>query len=89
MTKNIACLDALSLANEAGNPRTENVVFIGALSALAAFPLDARGLKDSVAETVPEKALDVNMKAFDLGYKAAYDNLCQSVECEERELDRT
>ncbi|UCF08945.1 MAG: indolepyruvate oxidoreductase subunit beta [Thermoplasmata archaeon] len=87
VTDNIASLDALALAKEAGNPLTENVVFIGALSALAAFPLDSKVLKESVAETVPKKALDVNIRAFDLGYKAAYDSLCQKVECIERELD--
>lgn len=87
VTKNVAVMDALSLATEAGNPRTENVVFIGALSALAAFPVDAKVLKESVAETVPKKALEENMKAFDLGYKAAFDSLCQSVECVERELE--
>jgi indolepyruvate ferredoxin oxidoreductase beta subunit len=86
ITKNIAPLDALGLAKEAGNPLTENVVFIGALSALKAFPLEANVLKDSVAEVVPKKALDVNLRAFDLGYKAAYQNLCQSVECVEREI---
>jgi len=88
VTKNIAPLDALGLAKEAGNPLTENVVFIGALSALKAFPLEAEVLKDSVAEVVPKKALDVNLKAFDLGYKAAYNSLCQSVECVERELGK-
>ena len=87
VTSNVAALDALSLAKEAGNPRTENVVFIGALSALAAFPLDANVLKESVAETVPKKALDANNAAFDLGYKAAFDSLCQSVACVERELE--
>lgn len=86
ITKNIAPLDALGLAKEAGNPLTENVVFIGALSALKSFPLDVKVLKESVAEVVPKKALDVNLKAFDLGYKAAYDSLCQSVECVEREI---
>jgi indolepyruvate ferredoxin oxidoreductase beta subunit len=84
VTKNIAPLDALDLAKEAGNPLTENVVFIGALSALKAFPLEVNVLKDSVAEVVPKKALDVNLRAFDLGYKAAYQNLCQSIECVER-----
>lgn len=88
VTKNIAPLDALGLAEEAGNPLTENVVFIGALSALKAFPLDAKVLKESVAEVMPKKALDVNLNAFDLGYKAAYDSLCQSVECVEREIGR-
>jgi indolepyruvate ferredoxin oxidoreductase beta subunit len=87
ITQNIAPLPALDLANEAGNPLTENVVFIGALSALKSFPLDAEILKESVAESVPKKALDVNLKAFDLGYKAAYDSLCQTVECVERKIE--
>jgi indolepyruvate ferredoxin oxidoreductase beta subunit len=86
VTQNIAPLSALDIAKEAGNPLTENVVFIGALSALKAFPVDAEVLKESVAESVPKKALDVNLKAFDLGYKAAYDDLCQSVECVERKI---
>lgn len=86
-TPNVAPLDALNLANEAGNPRTENVVFIGSLSALKAFPLDVDVLKESVSEIVPKKALDVNLKAFDLGYKSAFDTLCQSVECVEREIE--
>ncbi len=86
VTSNVAVLDALTLAKKAGNPRTENVVFIGAISALAAFPVDAELLKESVAETVPKKALEANLAAFDLGYKAAYGSLCQSVECVEREL---
>jgi indolepyruvate ferredoxin oxidoreductase beta subunit len=87
ITQNIAPLPALDLAKEAGNPLTENVVFIGALSALKAFPLKAEVLKESVAESVPKKALDVNLKAFDLGYKAAYDSLCQTVECVERKIE--
>jgi indolepyruvate ferredoxin oxidoreductase beta subunit len=86
-TPNVAPLDALGLANEAGNPRTENVVFIGSLSALKAFPLEVEVLKESVAETVPKKAMDANLRAFDLGYKAAFDSLCQSVECNEREIE--
>jgi len=87
ITQNIAPLDGLSLAKKAGNPLTENVVFIGALSALSAFPLDAEVLKESVAEVVPKKALDANLKAFDLGYRSAYDSLCKSVECVIRETD--
>jgi indolepyruvate ferredoxin oxidoreductase beta subunit len=87
VTSNVAVVDALALAKDAGNPRTENVVFIGALSALAAFPVEAKVLKESVAATVPKKALEANLAAFDLGYKAAFDSLCQSIECVERELD--
>lgn len=86
-TPNVAPLDALKLAKEAGNPRTENVVFIGALSALKAFPLGVEVLKESVSEVVPKKALEVNLRAFDLGYKSSYDCLFQSVECVKREID--
>ncbi len=85
VTDNIALIDALRLAKEAGSPLTENVVFLGALSAIKAFPLEVRILKESVAEVVPKKALDVNLKAFDLGYKSAYESLCNSIECVERE----
>jgi indolepyruvate ferredoxin oxidoreductase beta subunit len=86
-TPNVAPLDALKLAKEAGNPLTENVVFIGALSALKAFPLDAEVLKESVSEVVPKKALEVNLRAFDLGYKSSFNCLFQSVECVKREID--
>ncbi len=85
VTKNIAPIAALDIAKKAGNPLTENVVFIGALSALSAFPLEVDVLKESVVASVPKKAMDVNLMAFDLGYKAAYKGLCNSVDCIERE----
>jgi indolepyruvate ferredoxin oxidoreductase beta subunit len=84
VTKNIALIDSLSLATKAGNTRTENSVFIGALAALADIPLSIENLKTSLEKTVPKKALDENIKAFELGQKAAYDGLCQLVSCRER-----
>ena len=81
VTPNIAQIDALTLANEAGDPRTENSVFIGALSTLAAFPLSEEEMREGMLRAIPEKAMDQNLKAFELGQKAAYDNLCQLLEC--------
>lgn len=83
VTDKIAVLDALELANEAGNPLSENVVMLGALSTLEDFPVPKEALKTSVAEHVPSKAVDVNLKAFDLGRKKAYDILCDIVKCRE------
>jgi len=83
VTPNIAPIDALALANEAGDPRTENSVFIGALSTLAAFPLSGEAMKKGLLKVLPEKAVGHNMKAFDLGQRAAYDTLCTLLECRE------
>jgi indolepyruvate ferredoxin oxidoreductase beta subunit len=83
VTKNIAQIDALSLANMAGNPLTENAVFIGALAALAELPVSIGDMKKGLEEVVPKKALEQNIRAFELGKKAAYENLCTLVSCRE------
>ena len=83
ITPNIAPIDALTLANEAGDPRTENAVFIGALSALSAFPLSKEATENGLLKVLPKKAKDPNLKAFELGQRAAYDTLCQLLECRE------
>jgi len=66
--KNISttALDALSLAIEAGSPKAVNVVLIGVLANIMDF--DKSVWIDAVKETVPQKFLDMNLKAFDLGY---------------------
>ncbi|UCH89669.1 MAG: indolepyruvate oxidoreductase subunit beta [Thermoplasmata archaeon] len=83
VTPNIAPIDALALAMEAGNPRTENAVFIGAMSALANLPPSVEDMKIGLETVVPKKALEQNIKAFELGYKTAYDGLCDLVQCRE------
>lgn len=84
ITNNVSPIDALALAKEAGNPLTENAVFIGALSAIADLPISMDDMKFGLEKAVPKKALEQNLKAFELGHKAAYDNLCKLVECRER-----
>ena len=64
-------IDAEKVAVEAGNPRTENVVLLGVASALSGFPVKIEPLKESVRRVVPERAVEANLKAFDLGRKAA------------------
>jgi indolepyruvate ferredoxin oxidoreductase beta subunit len=81
VTDKIAVVDALGIAKEAGNPLTENMVMLGALSTLEAFLVPEESLKKSISDNVPKKAVDVNLKAFDLGKAAAYEHLCNIVKC--------
>lgn len=74
VTGDIFVLDSLGLAEEAGNARTENVVLLGAISTLPDFPIDDEMLKEVVKETVPEKTIETNLKAFELGRKEALEN---------------
>ena len=63
-------LDALSLAKEAGNAKAANVVLMGALSNIMDF--DEQVWLDAVRACVPQKFLELNLKAFDLGRKAHF-----------------
>ena len=59
-------LDALPLAVEAGSPKAVNVVLIGAMAKNT--DLDKEIWLDAVKACVPEKFLELNLKAFELGY---------------------
>ncbi len=70
----IIAYDATRLALEAGHPQTLNVVMLGTLSHLLPFTT----LKDVIAEYVPKKALEANLRAFELGQKYSKRNLFSS-----------
>lgn len=63
---NLKAVDALSKATEAGNIKAVNVVLIGVMAKNTDISYE-KWVK-TIKETVPEKFLDVNLKAFDLGY---------------------
>ncbi|MDK2853615.1 MAG: indolepyruvate ferredoxin oxidoreductase, beta subunit [Thermococcaceae archaeon] len=67
--------NAEELAEKAGHVVTTNTVLIGALTQVPEFPLDAEHVREVIKISVPPKAVDVNMKAFDLGIQAAKDIL--------------
>ncbi len=64
----ITTLDALKLAEEAGSSKAVNVVLIGLLAKNTDISKEI--WEEVIKETVPEKFLDVNLKAFSLGYEA-------------------
>lgn len=59
-------LDALSLAVSAGSAKAVNVVLIGVMASHMDLNRDA--WINAIKNTVPEKFLEMNLKAFDLGY---------------------
>lgn len=62
-------LDALTLAEQAGNQRTVNTVLIGAMA--TGIPFELSVWTQAIAQTVRSAFREVNEKAFQLGYDAA------------------
>ncbi|MFH1490313.1 MAG: 2-oxoacid:acceptor oxidoreductase family protein, partial [Pseudomonadota bacterium] len=62
--------DANALAREAGNILSLNIVMLGALARHGDLPFTADRMKQAIRENTKEKFLDMNLKAFDLGYAA-------------------
>jgi indolepyruvate ferredoxin oxidoreductase beta subunit len=83
VTDNVSAIDALDIARSVGNPLTENTVMLGALSALQDFWVPEGALEEAIRESVPSKAVDVNLKALKLGRKSAFNDLCNAVKCKE------
>ena len=63
---NLVKVDALDKAKEAGNIKAVNVVLIGVMAKNTDISYDK--WVETIKTTVPEKFLDANLKAFDLGY---------------------
>ena len=65
---NVDAFDALALAEEAGSSKAVNIVLMGRLSNYFPFPKEA-WIK-ALEETVPEKFLKLNLRAFESGASA-------------------
>ena len=59
-------IDALELSTKAGSPRAVNVVLIGLLA--KSTDIAYEDWVEVIKQTVPRKFLELNLKAFDLGY---------------------
>lgn len=59
-------VDALKYAKEAGNLKAVNVVLIGLMAKNTSIPYEK--WVNTIKTSTPEKFLDSNLKAFDLGY---------------------
>jgi indolepyruvate ferredoxin oxidoreductase beta subunit len=70
-TKNVIVIEASKLAKQAGNILAQNVVLLGALAAFGKMPIKTETLIETLRELVPLKQLEVNIKAFKIGYEKA------------------
>jgi indolepyruvate ferredoxin oxidoreductase beta subunit len=66
----VTVLDATKLALDAGTAKAMNVVMLGAAFASGLFPFSGETMIEAIRARVPQKFLDVNLKAFSLGQEA-------------------
>lgn len=62
----LLAVDAVSAAEEAGSIKAVNVVLIGLLA--RSTDIDKSVWLETIKETVPEKFIELNLKAFEIGY---------------------
>jgi 2-oxoglutarate ferredoxin oxidoreductase subunit gamma len=70
-------IPATQVAEELGNNRAANTVMLGFWTAILGV-VSREAMRQSVAESVPPKTVDVNMKAFDIGYERGLETLAES-----------
>ena len=61
----VDAMDCLSLADQAGSSKAVNIVLMGRVSKY--FDIPEEKWQQAIADCVPEKFVDVNLKAFALG----------------------
>ncbi|MBF0476860.1 MAG: indolepyruvate oxidoreductase subunit beta [Deltaproteobacteria bacterium] len=69
--KKLIAFDAEALALEAGSSLSLNMVLLGALFAGAALPVSVDHIKAAIVANTKKAFAEINVKAFDLGFKAA------------------
>jgi len=62
-------IDATSVAVDLGNPVLSNIVMIGALAGTSLLPIDRRAFEKEIAKSIPANKREINLKAFDTGFK--------------------
>jgi indolepyruvate ferredoxin oxidoreductase beta subunit len=63
---NIHVIPAARVANELGSTRSQNIVLLGAL--VRTLELSGIDWRELVAEMVPARSVEINLKAYDAGY---------------------
>ena len=70
-TARLIALDAVSLAKQAGNVMSVNMVLLGALVQTDTLPLEADAVKETIRTKTKQAFVETNLKAFELGFAAA------------------
>ena len=70
VSPNIYFIDGVKIATDLGNPRTMNVVMLGALIGLELLPLKKETLEKAILSCLPTTFHDINKKAFKTGIES-------------------
>jgi len=68
---NLIAFNAADLAKEAGNVMSVNMVLLGAMIQTDILPLTADSIKETIKTKTKKAFVDINLKAFDLGFLTA------------------
>ncbi len=75
LNANVITLDATEIAIKTGTAKAMNVVMLGALASLPTNPVPRRILEEVIKDRVPPKTIEVNLKAFELGFNKVSEDL--------------
>ena len=67
LSSHVWLIDATEEAMKLGNPILSNIIMIGAISGLDLLPVGLQDFMAVIRDTFPEKFLDVNRRAFEIG----------------------
>lgn len=73
-TKKLIAIDAVELAKEAGNVLAVNMVLLGALIQTGILPVTIDNVKEAIKTRIKAAFVEINLKAFDLGFQSAQKN---------------
>ena len=70
-TARLIAFDARALAKQAGNVMSLNMVLLGSLIQTGIMPVSADNVKEAIQTSTKKAFVDINIKAFELGFEAA------------------
>jgi indolepyruvate ferredoxin oxidoreductase, beta subunit len=70
-TARLIAFDAQTLAKQAGNIMSLNMVLLGSLIQTGIMPVSADNVKEAIRTSTKKAFVDINIKAFELGFEAA------------------
>jgi indolepyruvate ferredoxin oxidoreductase beta subunit len=68
-TENTFTIDVTGVARSLGNAAVQNIVMLGVLAAAGKLPVKLETLRSSIRDAVSAKFVEINLKAFEAGYK--------------------
>lgn len=70
-TARLVAFDALALAKQAGNFMSLNMVLLGSLIQTEIMPVSTDNVKEAIRTSTKKAFVDINIRAFELGFEAA------------------